>query len=104
MFGSNLNKATREMKSLVNEAEQLLRETNSMTGDKADELRKQGLTLLNASVSKAQDIENMVLRAGKDVASSTNELVHENPWRAIAISGAIAAGVGLAVGMSISRK
>lgn len=104
MFGSNLSKATREMKTLVNEAEQLLRETNSMTGDKADELRKQGMTLLNASLSKAQDIEHMVLKTGRDVANSTNEMVHENPWRAIAISGAIAAGVGLAVGMSISRR
>lgn len=104
MFGSNLSKATREMKSLVNEAEQLVRETNSMTGEKADTLQKQGLKLLDVGLSKAHDMQDMALKAGKDVAHSTNELVHENPWRAMALSGVIAASVGLAVGMAIPRK
>ncbi|HCN87901.1 MAG TPA: DUF883 domain-containing protein [Oxalobacteraceae bacterium] len=104
MFGSNLSKATREMKSLVSEAEQLIRETNSMTGEKADTLQKQGLKLLDAGLSKAHDMQDMALKAGKDAANSANEMVHENPWRAMAVSGVIAASVGLAVGLAIPRK
>jgi ElaB/YqjD/DUF883 family membrane-anchored ribosome-binding protein len=104
MFGSNLSKATREMKSLVSEAEQLVRETSSMNGEQAETLQKQGLKLLDVSLSKAHDMQNIAIKAGKDVANSTNELVHDNPWRAMAVSGVIAASVGLAVGLSIPRK
>ena len=104
MFGSNLSKATREMKSLVSEAEQLVRETNSVTGEKAHTLQKQGLKLLDVSLAKAHGMQDMALKAGKDAAHSANELVHENPWRAVAVSGVIAASVGLVVGLTIPRK
>jgi ElaB/YqjD/DUF883 family membrane-anchored ribosome-binding protein len=104
MFGSNLSKATREMKSLVSEAEQLVRETNSINGEKADTLQKQGLKLLEVSLAKAHDMQDMALKAGKDVAHSANELVHDNPWRAMAVSGVIAASVGLVVGLAMPRK
>ncbi len=37
---------------------------------------------------------------GKEVAAKTDDYVHENPWRAVAIS----AGLGLLVGLVIGRS
>lgn len=104
MFGSNLSKTTREMKSLVNQAEHLLREANSMNGDNVSELRKKGAKLLDASIAKVQDIESQALKASREMATSTNELIHENPWRAMAISSVIAAAIGVALGLTMTRK
>jgi ElaB/YqjD/DUF883 family membrane-anchored ribosome-binding protein len=104
MFGSNLSKATREMKSLVSQAEHLLRDADSMSGDKADELKKKGARLLDDSIAKVHDLEMQALKAGREMATSANELIHENPWRAMAISSVIAAGVGVALGVSMARK
>ena len=104
MFGSNSSKAAREMKSLINQAEHLLRETDSMTGDKAEELKKRGAKLLDAGISRMHEIESQALKTGREMATSTNELIHENPWQAMAISAAVAAGIGVAVGLSMTRK
>ena len=40
------------------------------------------------------------IEAGKDIAATTDDYVQENPWSAIAIS----AGIGLLLGLAISRK
>lgn len=104
MFGSNLNKATREVRSLLDEAEKIFHKASSMTGDKAEKLQQQGMKLLDASLSKAQDMEKISLKAGEKSVNATSALIQESPWRAIAISGAIAASIGLAIGMSIPRK
>lgn len=103
MFGSS-NQATSEMKSLVKEAQKLFRETNTMSNSKASDLRTKGLKLLDAGIEKAQDAQAYASRTGKEIATSTNDFVHESPWRAIAISGAIAVGVGLLMGLLVQRN
>ncbi len=103
MFGTS-NNASSEMKELVKEAQKLFQETSAMSGDKAENLRNRGLKLLDAGIGKAQAVQNYASGAGKKIASSTNEYVRDKPWRAIAISGAVAAGVGLLVGMSVNKN
>jgi ElaB/YqjD/DUF883 family membrane-anchored ribosome-binding protein len=88
------------MKTLVKDAQELFAEAASATGDKADELRAKGLTLLEAAVEKAQAAQAVAIEKGKEVATRTDDYVHENPWRAVAIS----AGVGLLVGLVIGRS
>jgi ElaB/YqjD/DUF883 family membrane-anchored ribosome-binding protein len=45
-------------------------------------------------------VQAAAIEAGKEIAATTDDYVQENPWRAIAIS----AGIGLLVGLVISRK
>ena|SRR5665647_309895 len=100
----NVRVAGSEVRSLITEAERMLNEASSTTGEKAEELKKKGLKLLSSSISKAHELEKLALDSAKAVASSTDNLVHENPWGAIAISGVIGAGIGLVLGMALTRK
>ncbi|SFH74883.1 Membrane-anchored ribosome-binding protein, inhibits growth in stationary phase, ElaB/YqjD/DUF883 family [Collimonas sp. OK307] len=89
-----------DIRSMVEDAQQLFREAAASTGEKAEDLRNKGLELLDSAVSKAQDVQAAAIEAGKEIVATTDDYVQENPWRAIAIS----AGIGLLVGLVISRK
>jgi ElaB/YqjD/DUF883 family membrane-anchored ribosome-binding protein len=98
---ANTLKTTRtDIRTLVKDAQELFREATTVTGEKADELRNRGLQLLDSAMGKAQEVQAAAVETGKELAGKTDDYVHENPWRAVAIS----AGVGLLLGLLISRK
>ncbi len=100
MLASNVKTVRNDMKTLMKDAQDLFREATSATGEKADELRAKGLGMLETAMTKAQEVQAAALETGKEVVESADDFVKENPWKAVAIS----AGVGLLVGMLISRK
>lgn len=100
MLTPHLKTTRTDMRSLVRDAQDLFREATSATGEKADALRSKGLSLLDAALSKAQDAQTAAIDTGRELAGSADNYVQQNPWRAVAIS----AGVGLLIGMMISRK
>jgi len=97
---NTLKTARTDMKTLVKDAQDLFREATTATGEKAEELRARGLQMLDSALVKAQEVQTAALETGKELAEKTDDYVHENPWRAVAIS----AGVGLVLGMLISRR
>ena len=100
MQTSNIKTVRNDMKTLVQDAQELFREATSATGDRAEELRSKGLHLLDAAMEKAQELQGVAVEKGKEAARATDEFVHENPWKSVAIS----AGIGLLIGMLISRR
>lgn len=100
MLTSNIKTVRNDMKTLVKDAQELFREASLVTGEKAEELRARGLALLDTAMEKAQEIQTVAVEKGKVAAQSTDEFVHEHPWKAVGI----AAGIGLLVGLLISRK
>jgi ElaB/YqjD/DUF883 family membrane-anchored ribosome-binding protein len=62
------------------------------------------MQLMADGIAKAKDLEKVARQSAKALASSTDNLIHENPWRAIAISSAVAAGAGVALGVLLARK
>lgn len=100
MLASNVKTVRNDMKTLVRDAQELFREATSATGEKAEELRAKGLSLLETAMAKAHEVQTAALEAGKEVVETADDFVQENPWKAVAIS----AGVGLLVGLLISRK
>ena len=100
MLNSNIKTVRNDMKTLVRDAQELLREAKLSTGEKADELRSRGLRMLDAAMEKAQEVQNVALEKSKQAAQTTDEFVHQHPWQAVALS----AGAGLLLGMLISRK
>lgn len=100
MFTSHLKTSRNDMKSLVRDAQDLFREATSATGETADALRSKGLTMLDAALAKAQDVQAAALDTGKELATTADDYVQENPWRAVALS----AGVGLLIGLLMGRK
>src|SRR4051794_976154 len=100
MLTSNIKTARNDMKTLVKDAQELFREATGATGEKAEELRNKGLVMLDTAMEKAQEIQTVAMEKGKQAAQTTDEFVHAHPWQAVAIS----AGIGLVIGMLISRK
>lgn len=100
MLNANIKTVRNDMATLVKDAQELLREASAATGEKAEEMRNKGLLMLDVAMEKAAEMQAVALEKGKQAAQSTDEFVHEHPWKAVAIS----AGIGLVVGMLIARK
>ena len=100
MLDSSLSTTRNDMRALIKNAQALFQEASSVTGQKAEELRTKGLAMLDSAVAKAQQAQTAALESGKELASSADNLVKDNPWKAVAISG----GIGLLLGMLIARK
>lgn len=100
MLASNIKTVRNDMKTLVKDAQDLFLEATHATGEKADELRAKGLALLDRALERAHEVQAMAVEKGKAAAHTTDEFVHEHPWKAMGI----AAGIGLLVGVLISRK
>ncbi|WP_233233716.1 YqjD family protein [Bordetella sp. LUAb4] len=88
------------VKTSLNDAEDLLREAASTTGDKAAELRERALATLKRTRETLYDVQDAVLERSRKAARATDDYVHDNPWQAIGIAG----GVGLLIGLLISRR
>lgn len=100
MMQNNVKTARTDMKTLMKDAQELFRQATSATGDKADMLRTQGMNLLDNAVGKAQELQTAAVETGKELAQTADTYVQENPWKSVALS----AGIGIVLGMLISRK
>lgn len=105
MFRSHdsIDTASREMRAMIDEAQQLLKAAGAASGEQAAQLQKNAMDLLSCSISKAHELERRTLHSIKDVAASTDKLVQANPWRSAAVSGLLGAGIGLVLGIALAR-
>ena len=97
---SNKEKLIADMKVVVADAEEILRATAGVAGEKMAELRERiGVSLQDAKL-RLEDAEAIMLDKTKAAARAADEYVNENPWQAVGI----AAGVGLLLGVIIARR
>ena len=89
-----------DLKLVIADAEALLAEPASHTGDKIEALRERMQDNLRNARHKLGDLEDEMLVKTREMARATDHFVHENPWKSIGI----AAGAGLIIGMLISRR
>ena len=89
-----------DLKTIMNDAEALLRATSSQTGEKIQEVRARAEQSLRQAKERLSSIEDEALRRAREVADATDEYVRENPWQSVGI----AAGVGLLVGLLLARR
>src|ERR1035438_4694804 len=92
-------KLMQDLRVVVSDAEELLRATASQAGEKVSAARERIQDNLAVAKEHLLDAHEQVATKAKQAARVTDEYVHENPWRAVGI----AAGVGLIIGMLISR-
>lgn len=93
-------KLLQDMRVVVRDAEELLRATAGQTGDKVAVARERIQESLVAAKERLIAAEHAVVEKTRQAAKATDEYVHENPWKSVGI----AAGVGLLIGMLISRS
>lgn len=92
-------KLMQDLQSVVADAEELLRATASQTGERVTAARERIEENLGVAKERLAVAERVVMEKTKQAATATDEYVHDNPWQAIGV----AAGVGLLVGMLITR-
>lgn len=92
-------KLMQDLRVVVADAEELLRATAGQAGEKVSAARERIQENLAAAKERLAAAQEAVAAKTKQAAKATDEYVHENPWKAVGIG----AGVGLIVGMLISR-
>lgn len=93
-------KLMQDFRVVVADAEDLLRATAGQAGEKVAAARERIQENLVAAKVRLAAAEEAVAAKAKEAAKATDEYVHENPWKAVGIG----VGVGLIVGMLISRN
>lgn len=92
-------KLMQDLRIVVADAEDLLRATAGQAGEKVSAARERIQENLAAAKQRLAAAQDAVVARTKEAAKVTDEYVHENPWKA----AGIAAGVGLVIGMLVSR-
>jgi ElaB/YqjD/DUF883 family membrane-anchored ribosome-binding protein len=88
-----------DLKTLINDAEELLKATASQAGDKISVARQRIEQSLIEGKKSLADAEKIFIQKGKEAVDIADDYVRENPWSAVGI----AAGIGLVLGLLIRR-
>lgn len=94
------DKLVQDLKTVVQDAEALLRATSNQTGERIQEARARAEESLRQARARLTQVEDEALRRAREVADATEEYMRENPWQSVGI----AAGVGLLIGLLLSRR
>ena len=89
-----------EFKAVIADAEALIKATANQGGEKVDQLRSQAEASLASAKDKLDDLHEDLIEKGREAVKATDDYVQENPWKAVCI----AAGIGLVVGLLVSRR
>ncbi len=100
MPNHNVDALRRDVQTLIQDAQILFKDATALSGDSAEELRSRGTSLVRQALDGLRTLEQSAVSKGRQLASDTNHVVHEKPWLAVGIS----AGVGMLIGMLISRR
>ena len=93
-------KLVQDLKIVIADAEDLLRATASTAGERVAAAREKVQGSLDRAKVKLAEVEDLIIDRSKQAAKATDEYVRDNPWRAVGI----AAGIGVIIGMLISRR
>jgi ElaB/YqjD/DUF883 family membrane-anchored ribosome-binding protein len=90
----------KDIRSVVDDADQLLKKATTSTADGWEAARTQVGAKLTEVRSRLDDARIAVTDNAKSVADSTHEYVADNPWK---VAG-VALAVGLLIGVLASRR
>lgn len=89
-----------DLTAVIRDAEGLLRATAAQTGDKVEEIRARAEESVRMAKERLAGIEEETLKHARAVAGEADDYVRGNPWQAVGI----AAGIGLVLGLLMSRR
>ena len=94
------DKLVSDLKTLVGDAEELLKATTNQAGEKVAQARQKIEQSLIEGKKALDDAEKTLVKKSQEAAEIADDYVRENPWSAVGI----AAGVGLVLGLLIRGK
>ena len=89
-----------DLRSLIGDAEELLKATTSQAGEKIAVARQRIEQSVIEGKKALADAEQVVIKKSKECAEIADDYVREKPWSAVGI----AAGLGLVLGLLIRRN
>ncbi len=92
-------KLVSDLKTLVGDAEELLKATASQAGEKVATARQKIEQSLIEGRKALGDAEKVLVKKSKECAEMADDYVRDNPWSAVGI----AAGIGLILGLLMRR-
>lgn len=97
---ANKDKLISELRTVISDAEELLRMTADEAGDGAASLRGRVKDRMNQAKDDLMRLQAAAMDRAREAGDAADEFVHENPWQSIGV----AAGIGLVVGMLVARR
>lgn len=94
------DKVIESLKASLTDAENLLREAATATGETAVELRERALTSIRRTREALYDAQDAMYEGGRRALRATDDYVHDSPWQAIGVAGV----TGLLLGILIARR
>jgi ElaB/YqjD/DUF883 family membrane-anchored ribosome-binding protein len=95
---ATVDKLLEDLQAVVTDAEELLKATAGLAGEKVQDARARAEESLSAARERLGDARDDALQQARDAISSGEEYVRRHPWQAVGI----AAGAGLLLGLLIS--
>jgi ElaB/YqjD/DUF883 family membrane-anchored ribosome-binding protein len=89
-----------DLRQIVDDAEALLHDTATVAADGAQGAQSRVREALDKAKDRLRQLENEVVSRSRDAARQTDQYVRTHPWQSIGV----AAGVGLLLGLLISRR
>lgn len=93
-------KLAEDLRAVISDAEELLRVTAGQAGEKFTATRQKVQDSLQRARAELSDVEEVLVDQGKQAARATDEYVRAHPWQSVGI----AAGIGVIIGLLISRR
>jgi ElaB/YqjD/DUF883 family membrane-anchored ribosome-binding protein len=87
-----------DLRKVVQDTEALLRASEGQIGEKADDARLRVRAALESARARLKNMQGAEM--GEEAVRATETDVRDNPWQALGI----AAGVGLVLGLLLTRR
>ena len=92
------DKLVNDLKSLMSDAEELLKLTAEQQGGKLDDLRARIGDRVAIARERLADAEAAIVDTGRKAVRVTDDYVHENPWQSVGVAAGVAFLLGLLAG------
>ena len=89
-----------DLQAVIRDAEGLLRATAAHGGEKLQEVRDRAEESVRQAKDRLAGLEQEALQRAEALAGEAHEFVRTKPWQAVGI----AAGIGLVLGLLLSRR
>lgn len=89
-----------DLRTVISDAEELLRITSDQASEAAADVRTRVQARMNQAKVDLLHLQEATVAKAKAAGHAADEFVHENPWKSIGI----AAGIGLLMGLLVSRR
>lgn len=89
-----------DFSAVIQDSEELLKATAHQAGESTTALRERARLRLESAKHSLQDLQQAAIEKAKAASHKADDYAHEHPWHSVGI----AAGIGLLLGILISRR